>query len=597
MLLILSLVVLSGCGGNPDSQDYLSANVKLYKPEDVNEFVRQQKLTKKQLFESIGALQKSFKSSYIGYYLKKSLIGKSSDEIFAKCRILAAQSKDQLASFELYDVILQCLAEFKDSHLDISEMLTPATLTSAVTQVQLIENKFYISAIRPNIIKKLEERQKLPADSLLNQLKVGTEIISINNNKPIEEVHNLEKYISASSAEARKHRAVDSLFYRNFNYPSASEIKLQIKLEDGSICDVTIPWLMIPNHSSLESRTLLSKQGLLKTTDLSADQKLTQAKGFDIRTPLIKNLTGLRTYQDEENDDVLVTGTATLKNKRVCYMQLNTFNINEDDDLKFKVFEKKGDQKYTLSFIGEIKNFLSACETVKAPLIFDLRNNGGGDPEVSENLYSLFESSTTPLTYSASSRLIQAGNNAFLNSFLNDVDKDKPNLERALYFTAAKNSLDKKQFATDWVLMRNNELSSKIFTGDIYLLTSNYCASACERAAHRFKLSGRAKIIGTDTNGTGFGFNFTRKGKTLFRDALNLYEIKIPNYAFQTALIKDETDFNSEANIKGSILEFNQLALMENNPTKPDIELRYTLNDIKNNFQDYTQKLAEIIFP
>ena len=601
-LVVVSFLVLTSCSNQSSNQSgYISENVSLYDPKTILDFVKKNKISPEQVIQSIESMQNALKTSYIGYNIKKSLIGKSGDDIFKECKSdltgLLKSKPDGLSSFEFYDQVLLCLAGFKDSHFGISKVLRSSYISSPVAEVKMVQNKFYILTNRPGLISKLEEIQKLPDGSLLEKLKIGTEVILIDGQSPKIEIDRLKKYISASADLTRQNEATSVLFSRNFAYPEKSEFSLTLKLADGSTADVILPWVQfnlssIP--STLESRTLLSDRGIMKVLDLLPDSKLIGRKGADLSSPLFKQIENSHSYQNVDDEDVLLTGVVNLNDKNYCYLQLNSFNFEQDQEYGYKIIEKIGETTSPLSLENVLKNYLQSCQVSEAPLIFDLRNNGGGNSKVAELIYAFFENDQIKSMYLAKSLLTEVGNNGYIGNYVDLIDGDSPSLDETLLFDSVKKAREGNQLVTDWILIKNNKLERKIYSGDVFVLISTNCVSACEGAANRFKISGRATILGEATSGTGFGFSSYGNAETKFRDPLNLFELGIMNHAFQAIVIDDDKNFKTIGDLKGSILPFDKIKLLENNPVTPDVVIQYTLNDMLSEYSDYIASLTKI---
>jgi len=627
IVIIPYLTLFLGCGrptGN--SSGYLSSNVRLFDPKnltpepadnstnEVLNFIRSQKINKTDALKSVEALNHAFKSSYIGYNLKKKLINKSGDDVFTDCQASLnqnTQASSTLSTFEYYDLISKCLAGFKDSHLSLDKKTSGTFVVTAVAEAVLINNKLYISHVRPNLIKKFEEIAKLPAGSFANKLKLGSEITLINGQDPKLEIKKLMPHISASSDLAQIRKAVGVLFTRNMVYPKEQEITLSIKQGDSSVFEATLPWVQYMNKDntsgSPESRVLLSDTGIFKSTELTAgptagqttdssDDKdlLEQDTEPDFTFSLFKDLKNRKEYEDSEADQVLITGIAEVENHNYCYLKLNTFDLKKAKDLGYKIFENVNTVKNPRSLIDVIKTHLSFCETFAAPLIFDLRNNPGGNVDLVPEIFELFNNSeaTTPNLYGADTKLMQVGNSSFINVNLNDIDTKTLSLLSMFNFLSMKNAKDRKQEIGNWVVSKNTAYEKNIYSKKIVLLISSACGSACELMATRFKKSKRALILGEATSGTGFGFVSTGSANTEFRDPLNLFEVSIPNSAFQIAIIENDADFKSDATTKASLLELEKLPFMENSPVVPDIEIKYTVNDLLNRYPDYIRQIT-----
>lgn len=596
---VLCIMAFTSCSNDTArNANYISENVSFYDPKIILDYVKKNKITPDQAISSIDALQKSFKNSYIGYNLKKSLINKSGDEIFNECKAQLSQNSEGLSSFEFYDYVLQCLAGFKDSHIYLSKTITPSFVSTGVSESKIINNKLYISRIRPALIKKIEELQKLPDGSLTEKLKVGTEILLIEGNSPQIEIEKLRKYISASSDLAFQNDATLYLFTRTFAYPIRTNISLTLRLNDSSTAEVVLPWVQVSNGSyqgSIESRTLLSDRGIIKSSEMNPDNKFVSSKGADLSLPLFKNINNLHTYQDSNENDALLTGVISLQNKNYCYMQLNTFDIDSDAEFDYKIFELINEKKTPMSLPEVLKNYLQSCEASKTPFIFDLRNNPGGNMRLAELIYAMFETDGKKTIYSARSNLSAIGNFSVIGNSLNYIDSEDASLENLLNFQSMKEALDSNSPTTSWILTKKLKLQRGLFNGDVFVLTSPDCVSACEGTANRFKKSGRAKIIGDSTNGTGFGFWSYDKGKTIFRDPLNLFEVEVPNHAFQTAIVENDSEFKIMDEVKGALMSFDKMSVLENNPVTPDIEIKYSLNDLMGDYPDYIESLSKVL--
>ena len=229
-----------------------------------------------------------------------------------------------------------------------------------------------------------------------------------------------------------------------------------------------------------------------------------------------------------------------------------------------------------------------------APFILDLRENGGGSPTLAEVLYEYFETSETPQTYRVVNLLNNSGNMTYLAAKLDGVEKEKDNLEQLLTFQAIKNSFETKAPVSDWIALKIKREKS-IFTGPLTVLTSPACVSACDGFSNRIKLSGRGRLLGTHTNGTGFGFDESETSTTVFQDHLKLYTAKMPNRSFQNMLVASDKDYSVEGDLKGSVIAREKVEIIENRPTEPDVKIEYTRKDLTDNFSDYISKLSTLL--
>lgn len=608
-----TVMSITACNSNTNLKDgYLASNVRLYTPAaeaaanldisaETQTFLENQKIPKAQIRESFRSMKASLRNSYIGYDIKKHLINKSGDEIFDQCiSDVAKNSADKISSVDYYDLVLKCMARFKDSHISISRVVDTNAVSTVIASSRLIGEKLYITMIRPNLIKKIEEINQLSENDLANKIKIGFEVLLIDGETPLKALEKLQPYQSASSEPALLRKSLQALFVRLHAYPEKKDLNLTLKAQDGVTYEVTVPWVY-SRTGSLESRSLLTRNGILKASDLDADStKLLRTQGVDLYAVLFKDISNRQAYTDDYGDDALVTGIVTLNQKNYCYMQLNTFSLGRVDNIPYRVQQKIGDGISNSNILDVMKSHLQTCETFRAPLIFDLRDNGGGNSILSIDIYRLFEAQDAkPSVYAAEAFLATTGSAGLATSYMSDLDAKTPSLESILTLQVLNRAAQTGSKISDWVIQRpeNSSPYRGIFSQPVYALTDSSCVSACEGLMNRFKKSGRAKVIGSATNGTGFGFIRIGTSESKFRDPLNLLEIRLPNYAFQSFTVEDDSNFQSENGDKYSIQAFNSSDCMENRPVQVDVSLDYSAADISelNPLTQYLQHLNDIM--
>lgn len=609
--LTLSLIACGARTDSPYSSDtYFSSNIRLFDPNNLEkkpaapdaavvDFIKNQQIKKSDVMRSLRALQASFQTSYIGYDLKKDLIGKSSSKIFDSCENEVSQGPKEYSSIEYYDLVTRCLAKFQDTHLNISQMSRPPTIMTAVAEAVLIQDKLYIAQIRPNLIKRLEEIAKVAEGDFAKKLKSGFEIVSIDGNSPLSAINSLMPYVGASTTASRKTEAVENLFTRYNMHPKKSEVTLEVKNTEGQIEEIILPWLQFADkkntQGSPESRTLLELQGLMRSTALSDDEKLTVRKGNTFDNVLYSDLTNKKTYVDEDGDDVLIIGIAKIDDRRACYVKLNTFSIDKDSTGQRMVYEEIGPHKNKRNFFEILKNFLGNCEVFSTPLVFDLRFNGGGVTRVADEIITLLTKTDAPKVYSAHAQLLTSGNFSMMSGLLNDIDSNGADVTTKINFKAAQSAISKNKKITDWSVFRSLKNELGVYSQKIVALISPKCISACEILTNHLKVSARAIVLGEPTSGTGFGFNSYGKGTTKFRDPLNFLEISIPNFSFQSVQIDHEIGFEKDEDTIAAVVPYSEIKIMENTPMVPDITVNYKLEDLTQDFSEYKKSVAEFL--
>lgn len=595
-VLVLAAGFLLGCQAKINQNTaQIGDGFSVYDPKELAQYIDQKKLTEEERKTSIEALRTAFKSSYVGYDLKKALIGKSGDEIFDEC--LKDTTPTPLSTVEYYDEIKKCLARLKDTHISVSNLVRSTTITTGISSAIWIGDKLIIETTRPKLLEKFEEMAQVPPGTYTDTFQKGTWIEEINGRPAIEAVQELEPYISASSPMAAKADATYFLFTRSFRYPKTPTIQLKVRREDGVVFEATLPWVQRDNYGSADSATDLNRRGFALTSDL-AKESLTQRQGYSPENPLFQNLLNKHEYFSEQSTDdypVVVTGQTTLDKQNVCYLQVSSFSLSKGTTTpQYPIYESVKDQFLTAGFIDVIRNHLQTCETLKSPLILDIRQNGGGDLALAAEVFSFFETFNGPETYQGRSLSTRTGALPVLISYLSNLDLTKTNIYTELSFKAFQEAQASHQQISPWVFGRLQNFEKSVFNGKVLVLTGPQCVSACDNTARRFKISGRGTLVGEPTNGTGFGFISTTKAEASFRDPYNLYTVRIPNSAFHSVTLPQDKAVLVDEVQKGFSVPFEEVPVLENRPTVPDVELHLTRADLFG-YSDYIQALVPLL--
>jgi hypothetical protein len=104
--------------------------------------------------------------------------------------------------------------------------------------------------------------------------------------------------------------------------------------------------------------------------------------------------------------------------------------------------------------------------------------------------------------------------------------------------------------------------------------------------ASLLKTSGRAVLVGTQSNGTGAGYLSTSELNTQWTDSLRVFETQIPNHLFGRAGDPNVRIFGED-----SALELD----LENQPTMADVKYAPTAKDFSKNSLGWLEKAVETI--
>lgn len=579
--LSICLVFLNGCSPKSTNQNTLEGSgVALFDPSKLKVIADGLKLSLESRLETLQSLEAAMKRSYFGFTLKKELIGVSGEEIFDNCKKTENTFAAPSFAHDFNDRLRQCLAQFKDGHLNLRKVQRSHFLVSPISSAALLRGEFVIVKIRPKILSALIAEGKLPATSEA-LIKPGVKIAKINGKDPQESVAELYKYISESTDLKTKSTAIGHLFDRNFSYPDSAEVVFELQTEDGTLSTLSIPWLSYGGKDGLESPLILEEKKIYPAR--SSDKDLVDDAGPDLLSNVYTDLNSKMVYKFDGNE-VATHGYVDIAGQVACYYSLKTFDLESNDDGVFNVRSGESD----VNLVEVTKAFFDTC--VGKTLILDLHNNGGGALRLQAKINTLLERSFTMPVYAANAYRYDSGMNGFFAMNLKYADKDP---ESIVMGNVLFNSIQKNQPITPWILQKNKNLIHSDFDGKIIGIISEHCVSACENFVHRLSLNKNAVLVGAPTAGTGYGFASLNGTTTNWYDPMNSFTLDIPNDAFGTIADVIPEYLESNNTYTAGSVEFSTFPVMENIPTKPNIEYTFQKEDL-DNFTGYKKSIEKV---
>jgi len=480
------------------------------------------------------------------------------------------------------DRMRECSAQFQDTHLELTSIEDTTWISLGIT-LREWNGRFYIESIYPQFLAQQN------GVSLLHDLQPGTEVIELNG-RPIEQALNdLLPLIGGSSPLYRRQEALRRLTERNFAYPDSPHLTLL--LAEQKILQLT--WAAdFDSSSHAISRIALQQRGFIQSNDLpwlsvnplsSSTPNLKRYQGYYDETPPLppSALKRLRFFYEKSNLSPALSFVAVNQKEDgvqvpFCYLQLASFN----DDRVIGIGRK------SRAYSKPLRKFLRQCQRAKLPLVLDLRNNGGGYISLGSQAFRAL----LPKRTRASARSTWAYRESELYQDIRDG-----------YFEGqywGENSLE---------VLPAERADRRVrgFSGSVLALTTPYCISSCDRLAALLKISGRAQMVGTATNGTGAGFTdtwdpATQRLQSDWRDSSGLLAAQIPDMLFGV-IPSLEVPTTPSSRPKGFLpwigwllqgrpeaVEYVPLAtygdgsLLENQPTQPDIPFEVSPLELSN---------------
>ncbi len=503
---------------------------------------------------------------------------RADQEIKNKIAILQAKS-----NLDFLDRVQKIIAEFQDTHFNVNERISRPMIYAGL-RFRRVEGRIVLAA--------MDVKYKGLAENLsgtdLSQIRLGDELVKIDGVGVEDKINQLKNYISGSTDEFRDSTAIRSLSLRNILYPARNFIVFEFK-NAGTFKLPIFANTPIGSTPRLDALTYLKSIGvtldtsLISTTyDSNTKKWVESGLNFEGYSPwkLHANLKDLKEYKDDSGGPGLRTGYIFKNGKMYGVMQLLTFytkNLTINNEAK--------------PFVDAIRNFILELKENGAPLIFDLRLNGGGNGAFPTQVMSILAREGE--VYGGSTSGFR------MTSYIRNIE------EPGLFQELVAEDITEGITIDDYSRMLDDAISNrkahtpmfnfapifpdpkvKGFNNKIVALVTADCISACDKMASLLKTSRRGTIIGTSSNGTGAGYRSSSELDTKWTDSLRVFESQIPNYLFGEAGDVDTRIFGED-----SVFELN----LENKPTIADVLYRPTFKDFGKNNIGWIEKAVEVI--
>lgn len=492
------------------------------------------------------------------------------------------------------DRMRACIAAFKDTHLALrTQVPLPPVFVGIV--LREIGGKFYISSRTPSYLTYVRDANKI--EKLDQILAVGTEVLKIDGQSPADLKKSLMPYIAASSVPYAEIEAVEAIFERDFKYPTKNTVSIQVK---GQARAIALPWWSprgVTSHPAAKDYFRKLEITPSDRVTFTYDQHKHEWKhttpgrdGFGDLQVILPYHQALRltTYDDARNkSEAMRLGSGVLKGgKAFCYAQVMTFSPT-------KLVERG--ETVEQDFIAVLREFVKKCKEDEVPFVLDLRANGGGNGTYPPEVLSLLTEKGK--TYQSTAYAFR--NNRHTAMLI--ADRENPRTvpakvenDNARLFegsTLPREELErarsKKHLHSRVIFMPSVEADSDVdgYDQKVVLLVGPRCISACDMTAALFKRSGRGKLVGAATNGTGAGYLSSEALSSEWRDSGGSFAIETPNFLFGVPLTLP----------KGSVADFETEApstLLENVPITVDTAHATSLSDVMNTTKSWMDAVA-----
>ena len=433
------------------------------------------------------------------------------------------------SNIRFIDRVKAYVAKFQDTHFSIGPT-TPMPIIYNGLKVTQVNGKVLVSAMETKLLSYVAKRSGIDS---FTKIKIGDELLKIDGRPVNDVVAELSQYISSSSPGFTTLRAVSGLTLRTYNYPNKNYVDITF----GNGQTLRFPWFYSTTGLSVRPDVNFFFKALGFINDTSVGLNWDNVKkdwvestpSYDgyIASNLPATLADKKEYTTATFGTVIRTGYFSKDNQTYGVLELLTFQESSVKDAAGT----------TSTFLDVIAKFIAELKSKNLPLIFDLRNNNGGNGTYPPAILSyLTEAGKTYANRTSGYRITEYMRQLQEPDFYKDFPADDLS-------TGITNDQFKEMFLD---AVRERAIYTPMFSyGDIKedstiggfeqkivaLVTAN-CVSACDNMANLLKNNHRALLIGTHSNGTGAGFSSDDRLNTKWTDPRHVLSTTFPNYIF-----------------------------------------------------------------
>lgn len=557
---------------------------------------------KQDRIDIIKAMKTAIDQRYSLIHVKNKRIGVDTEKIFAEAIHAESMIEDVTESskvlmqaksnIDFLDRTKKLVASYQDTHFRARELVRLPVILNGL-ELMPIENEVYIVAIKPKVMKYNELISN--GVDLYSKIKPGDRVISIDDVPILEKAKELAPFVSASNPDSIHEWAVEALSLRAFKYPEknysdwkifSQELKREVTLR--------LPYYVVTRDNRKDAQIYLRDKNFQRMDDLKLQwneqnqvweySREIESVGYD-PTGAPVDMVGGVTWFDVENktDPILRTGFIVNEGRSYGIMQILGFHVEKVTDAK-GIVEK--------TFFEPLVEFINSLKQKKTPLIIDLRNNGGGFGSYPAVVLShlaktgaTYPNNTAAFRVTRVFRQVLEFTDTSMLPNVDEIDGFDRGVDLIKEAVKAKREYTSSFAKGKGVVKPSDEVGG--FDLPIVALVTPNCISACDGQSMIFKGSGRAKIIGTHSNGTGAGFLADGPFTTKWDDDYNVVTMNIPSYLFGfpgeiNKIVYPEED---------SYYTFNS----ENRPTEADVMYKPTLDDYLRNGSGWMSKAIEVL--
>lgn len=540
----------------------------------------------------LNSLMDSIEIDYALLPLKESRLGFNFKELNEKILLaeeaipVATDSFEQARSnIRFIDRVRAYIATFQDTHFSVGPT-TPTPVIYTGLKVTQVNGKILVTSLDSKILSYVAKRS---GQAAFAGITIGDEIVKVDG-KPVEQaMQELSKFIPASSKGYNTLRSVNGITLRSYNYPDKNYVDLTF----AKGITLRFPWFYSSSGIDLrpDVNFFFKKLGYINDTSVQLNWDNVK-KDWVESTPTYAGyspttiqpiLAETKDYTARSSGLVIRTGYFTKDAKTYGVLQLLTF-------VEPKVKGPDGQEK---AFLDVVERFVLELKERNLPLIFDLRNNNGGNGNFPPAILGFLAEAgkvyaNKTSAYKITEYMRQLQEPDFFREFPAD-DLSALGLTNDEFMTMFQTTIRERAVYTPMFSWNDITPSTLVngFEQKIVALVTPNCVSACDNMSNLLKNNKRAILIGTHSNGTGAGFTTNERLNTQWTDPRHVFSTTFPNYIF-----------GLPGGAPGTYIfekDSAERLCSENRPHMADVQYTTQWIDITSNNVGWFNKAAEIL--
>ena len=490
------------------------------------------------------------------------------------------------SNIRFIDRVKAYIAKFEDTHFAIGTT-TPMPVIYTGLRFFEVGDKIVVSSLDAKLLAYNATRSSTPD---FKKIAIGDELVKVDGKPVAKAIDELSSFIAASSKGFNRMLAVNGLGIRRYNFPNKNYV--DFTFASGQTLRFPLYYSTAGIDARPDTTFFFKKLGYIndKSVELNWDaakkdwaESTPSYAGYSAST-IAPLLTDVKNYSSKQSGVVIRTGFFAKGDAKYGVLQLTTF---------VESTVKDPETNQDRAFLDVIGQFISELKSKNLPLIFDLRNNNGGNGRFPPAVLSfLTEAGKVYANRTSGYKITEYMRQLQEPDFFKDFPAgtiSSSGITDDQFMEMFQTAINERATYTPMFSTNDIEMNATVggYEQKIVALVTPNCVSACDNMINLLKSSKRAILVGTHSNGTGAGFSSDSRLNTQWTDPRHVLSTTFPNYIFGVpGGAPGEYIFEKDSAWK---------LCSENRPHQADIFYTTQMVDLMNSNKGWFEKAAEVL--